>query len=110
MKNYLNFETDIKNLESKIEKLKDPYNQDGLSEVDTKKISVSQQEIDEKLIKKVITFDVYEGENIPKDKKSVAINITLQAFDKTLTENDLDQISKNIIRVVSEKTGATIRS
>ena len=49
MKNYLNFETDIKNLESKIEKLKDPYNQDGLSEVDTKKSSVSQKEIDTKL-------------------------------------------------------------
>ena len=49
MKNYLNFETDIKNLEIEIEKLKDPYNQDGLSEVDTKKISESQQEIDMKL-------------------------------------------------------------
>jgi len=49
MKNYLNFETDIKNLEIEIEKLKDPYNQDGLSEVDTKKISKSQEEIDKKL-------------------------------------------------------------
>ena len=49
MKNYLNFETDIKNLEIEIEKLKDPYNQDGLSEVDTKKISESQDEIDKKL-------------------------------------------------------------
>ena len=49
MKNYLNFETDIKDLESEIEKLKDPYNQGGLSEVDTKKISKSQKEIDEKL-------------------------------------------------------------
>jgi len=49
MKNYLNFETDIKNLESEIEKLKDPYNQDGLSEVDTKKIFETQQEIDKKL-------------------------------------------------------------
>jgi len=49
MKNYLNFETDIKNLEVEIEKLKDPYNQDGLSEVDTKKISESQAEIDKKL-------------------------------------------------------------
>jgi phenylalanyl-tRNA synthetase beta chain len=68
------------------------------------------KEIDEQLIQEVITFDVYEGENIPKNKKSVAINVTLQALDKTLTENDLDQISKNIIRVVSEKTGATIRS
>jgi len=49
MKNYLNFETDIKNLEVEIEKLKDPYNQDGLSEVDTKKISESQKELDKKL-------------------------------------------------------------
>jgi acetyl-CoA carboxylase carboxyl transferase subunit alpha len=49
MKNYLNFETDIKNLEVEIEKLKDPYNQEGLSEVDTKKISESQKEIDTRL-------------------------------------------------------------
>ncbi len=49
MKNYLNFETDIKNLESELEKLKDPYNQEGLSEVDTNKISKTQSEIDEKL-------------------------------------------------------------
>ena len=49
MKNYLNFETDIKDLEIEIEKLKDPYNQDGLTEVDTKKISESQKQIDKKL-------------------------------------------------------------
>jgi len=49
MKNYLNFESDIKNLEVELEKLKDPYNQDGLSKVDTNKISEIQLEIDEKL-------------------------------------------------------------
>ena len=49
MKNYLNFETDVKNLESELDKLKDPYNQEGLSEVDTSKISQVQKEIDEKL-------------------------------------------------------------
>ncbi len=49
MKNYLNFETDIKNLEGELEKLKDPYNEEGLSEVDTKKISKTQEELDEKL-------------------------------------------------------------
>ena len=49
-------------------------------------------------------------ENIPKGKKSIAINVTLQALDKTLTEKDLDQISKDIIKIVSEKTGAIIRS
>ena len=49
MKNYLNFETDIKNLENELERLKDPFNEEGLSEVDTKKISTIQREIDEKL-------------------------------------------------------------
>jgi len=68
------------------------------------------REVDDDLIQKVLTFDVYEGENIPKDKKSVAINVTLQAMNKTLTENDLDEISKRIIDTVSKKTGATIRS
>jgi acetyl-CoA carboxylase carboxyl transferase subunit alpha len=49
MKNYLNFEADIKNLENELERLKDPYNQEGLSEVDTKKISKSQEELNDKL-------------------------------------------------------------
>ena len=49
MKNYLNFETDIKNLETELDKLKDPYNQSGLSEVDTQKISRIQNELDDKL-------------------------------------------------------------
>ena len=49
MKNYLNFETDIKDLESELEKLKDPFNQSGLSEVDTQKISQTQDELDKKL-------------------------------------------------------------
>ena len=68
------------------------------------------KEIDTSIIQDVITFDVYEGENIPKEKKSVAINITLQSLNKTLSEKDLDDISKKIIKVVKEKTGATIRS
>ena len=68
------------------------------------------REVDENLIQNVSTFDIYQGENIPKDKKSVAINVTLQAIDKTLSEKDLDEISKKIIDTVSKKTGATIRS
>jgi len=49
MKNYLNFETEIKDLEAEIDKLKDPYNQSGLSQVDTEKISHTQNELDDKL-------------------------------------------------------------
>ena len=49
MKNYLNFEKDIKELDEELEKLKDPYNQGGISEVDTQKISKTQVEINNKL-------------------------------------------------------------
>ena len=49
MKNYLNFESEIKDLESEIEKLKDPFNQSGLSKVDTEKISKTQEQLDAKL-------------------------------------------------------------
>ncbi len=74
MKNYLNFETEIKELEIEIEKLKDPYNREGLSEVDTQKISKTQDELDEKL--KVIysnldpwqTTMVARHEDRPKSK------------------------------------------
>ena len=55
MKNYLNFESEVKNLENELEKLKDPYNQEGLSEVDTKKISKTQEELDEILAKSIFT-------------------------------------------------------
>ena len=67
-------------------------------------------EVYENIIKNVITFDIYEGENIPKDKKSVAVNVQLQSLDKTLGEKDLDRVSKKIIEIVIEKTGAIIRS
>ena len=60
MKNYLNFETDIKNLETELDKLKDPYNHDGLSEVDTNKITDLQNEIDKKL------KDVYSNLDLNK--------------------------------------------
>ena len=49
MKNYLKFETEIKNLEYEIDKLKDPFDESGLSEVDTKKISLMQKDLDDKL-------------------------------------------------------------
>ena len=49
MKSYLEFERDIKDLEEELEKLKDPFNKEGLSEVDTDKISRIQLQIDEKL-------------------------------------------------------------
>ncbi len=66
--------------------------------------------IDQSLIKSVKIFDVYEGKNIPKDKKSIALNVTIQSSDKTLEESDLDKINKLIISTVETRSGAKIRS
>ena len=66
--------------------------------------------VDRSLIQKVQIFDVYEGENIPSDKKSIALSVTIQSSIKTLDEQDLNQITKKIISTVENKTGAKIRS
>jgi phenylalanyl-tRNA synthetase beta chain len=66
--------------------------------------------VDQKLISNIKVFDVYEGENIPENKKSIAINVTIQSSEKTLNDNDLENINNSIINIVEKKTGAKIRS
>ena len=74
MKNYLNFESDIKTLENELDKLRDPYNQEGLSEVDTNKITKTQEELDEKLKEIYSSLDPWQTtmvarhEDRPKSK------------------------------------------
>jgi phenylalanyl-tRNA synthetase beta chain len=68
------------------------------------------KKIDKELIKDVRIFDVYQGDNIASGKKSIAFNVTLEPRDKTLSEKDIDQVSKKIISTVQETTGATLRS
>jgi len=62
------------------------------------------------IISNVDIFDVYEGENIPNDKKSIAVNISIQSLDKPLKDEDLEKINKLIINTVEKETGAKIRS
>ena len=66
--------------------------------------------IDKNLISNVKVFDIYEGDNIPENQKSVAISVTIQSLEKTLTDNDLEKINNLIIETVENKTGAKIRS
>ena len=66
--------------------------------------------VDNKLISNIRVFDVYEGDNIPENQKSIAISVTLQSLEKTLNDSDLEKISKKIIETVENKTGAKIRS
>ena len=66
--------------------------------------------VDQKLISNIKVFDVYEGENIPENQKSIAISVTIQSSEKTLNDSDLENINNSIIKTVENKTGAKIRS
>ncbi len=66
--------------------------------------------VDQNLISNIRVFDVYVGDNIPKNQKSIAISVTIQSTEKTLNDNDLENINKLIIETVENKTGAKIRS
>ena len=66
--------------------------------------------IDKNLIKSIKIFDIYEGDNIPQNKKSIALKVTIQSSEKTLEDSDLENINKLIISTVETKSGAKIRS
>ena len=66
--------------------------------------------VNSNLINNVDIFDVYQGENIPSDKKSIAINVSIQSLDKPLRDEDLEKLNRLIIATVEKETGAKIRS
>jgi phenylalanyl-tRNA synthetase beta chain len=65
--------------------------------------------VDKILIRAVDLFDVYMGKNIEVGKKSIAISIKIQPHDRTLTENELEDLSKKVIGAI-EKLGGVLRA
>jgi len=61
------------------------------------------------LIRDVDLFDMYEGEEIPKNKKNLAFRITYQSNEKTLKDEEVDRIQKRIIKEAEKKRGWQIR-
>jgi phenylalanyl-tRNA synthetase beta chain len=68
------------------------------------------QGVDKKLITGVSVFDVYEGKGIDEAKKSVAIAVTIQPREKTLTDQEIDAVGAKIMAEVTKKTGGTLRT
>jgi phenylalanyl-tRNA synthetase beta chain len=69
----------------------------------------SAQGVDRKLITGVTVFDVYEGKGIDDGKKSVAIAVTIQPREKTLTDQEIDAVAARIVAEVTKKTGGVLR-
>ena len=67
------------------------------------------QGVDKKLISEVSVFDVYEGKGIEDGKKSIAIAVTMQPRDKTMTDEEIDAVGAKITAEVGKKTGGSLR-
>lgn len=64
---------------------------------------------EKRLIRNIIAFDVYEGENIPQGKKAYALGFTLLDETKTLTDDEIDKTMNRLMKAFEDKLGAVIR-
>ena len=67
------------------------------------------KKIDKKVIEKVSIFDVYEGEKIESDSKSIAIRVLLQPIEKTFSDEEIENLSNQIIDTVITSFAASLR-
>ena len=67
------------------------------------------QNVDKKLITAVTVFDVYEGKGIEPGKKSLAIAVTIQPREKTMTDEEIDALAGKIVAEVTKRTGGVLR-
>jgi phenylalanyl-tRNA synthetase beta chain len=68
------------------------------------------QSTDRKLITGVTVFDVYEGKGIEPGKKSIAIAVTIQPRDKTMTDAEIEALAAKIVAEVGKRTGGVLRA
>lgn len=72
-------------------------------------IDKTVRQTERKLLRGIELFDVYEGKNLPAGKKSYAITLTLQDYDKTLQEKQIDNTMNRVIAALNKELGAEIR-
>ena len=65
--------------------------------------------VDRQLVTAIRLFDVYEGAGLPEGKKSLAISVTLQPRERTLTDAEIEAFSQRLVAAVEKATGATLR-
>ena len=72
-------------------------------------VARAAQNVDRKLIIEVTVFDVYEGKGIDPGKKSIAIAVTIQPREKTMTDAEIDALGARIVAEVGKRTGGVLR-
>ena len=79
------------------------------ADVPAETIVRAAQGADKSLIAEVGVFDVFEGDPVGEGCKSVAIAVTLQPMERTLTDGDIDAVSAKIVANVEKRTGGALR-
>ena len=64
---------------------------------------------DKKLITDVVLFDVFEGPSLGENKKSLAVEVTLQPTNQTMTDEEIEAVSARIVAQVEKATGGALR-
>ena len=77
--------------------------------VEAGSLSLAATAADRKLVTAVNVFDIFEGASVGEGRKSVAIEVTIQPTERTLTDEDFDTLAKKIVDNVAKKTGGTLR-
>jgi phenylalanyl-tRNA synthetase beta chain len=66
--------------------------------------------VDQNIIKDVDIFDIFEDSSLGNNKKSMAIKVTMQADDRTLSESEIQDLSSKIIIAIETSTSGSVRS
>ena len=78
-------------------------------EIESERICQIAKSVNKDLITDVIILDIYKGEKIPQHMKSIAIKVTIQPIQETLTDSALEEISTNVINAIKKKLSGTLR-
>ena len=78
-------------------------------DVTAEMITSAANKVDKELITETDVFDVFAGGNLEEGKKSMALSITLQPMDRTLTDAEIEEIAKKVVASVTKATGAALR-
>ena len=79
------------------------------SDVSAEKLIKAAKGADKALITEVAIFDVFEGGSLGEGKKSVALSVTLQPREKTLTDAEIEGVSAKVVAAVNKATGGELR-
>lgn len=80
------------------------------ADIEADRIVRAARGADKQLVQDVVVFDVYQGKGVEDGRKSIAITVTLQPLERTLTDAELDQVGERIVAAVTKATGAVLRT